>query len=318
VTDQNRQHAHPFIDVLVAEGVATLAITRPQAGNALNWAVLEQLRGAMSRATADPAVEAIVITGSGNSFVSGADLGFFVRCLQSADMGRIVECIRASQEVFEQIATSPKPVVAAVQGAAVGGGVELALACRHILASPRASFSFPETSLGIVPFSGGTYRTPRRIGAELTRWLVYTGQVVPPPMALKLGLIDELVMPDQLPAAAQEAARRLSGTVTPMSLRRTGPDEQFGPLREMIARQTVESLRTAEPPADRQLAAAIKAIAARPALALAWAERLIATALDTSTSDAAAQALAAVPVLFADAEVRTRMESAAQTQQRKS
>ncbi len=243
VTEPIPQLPHPFIEILVAEGIATLAITRPQAGNALNWAVLEQLRGAISRATADPTVEAIVITGSGSRFVSGADLGFFVRCLQSADMGRIVECIRASQEVFDQIATCPKPVVAAVQGAAVGGGVELALACRHIVATPCASFSFPETSLGIVPFSGGTYRTPRRIGAELTRWLVYTGQVVPPPMALKLGLIDEVVMPDQLLAAAVAAARTLRATVTPMSLRIMRPDAKFAPLCEMFSRQTVESLR---------------------------------------------------------------------------
>lgn len=302
-----------FIESRVDEGIATLTLARPQVGNALNWAMLEQLRGAVRQARQAADVRAIVIAAAGNRFVSGADVGFFVRALASGDVARVVECIRASQEVFAEIAECPKPVVAAVQGAAVGGGFELALACHQIVATPRASFSFPETGLGIVPSSGGTYRTPRRIGVELTKWLVYTGHVLPPPKAVALGLVDQLVMPDELSAAAMGAALALCNRAAAAPKQTAAPPPEFDVWRALFA-ATVAELRAAPPSADRALAAALKAIAGRPLPGLQWSERLIDAALAGTAEQGAAAALAAVPELFGNPEVRALLAQAAERQ----
>jgi enoyl-CoA hydratase len=316
VSDARRPAGLSFIEWRVADGVATLVVNRPQVGNALNWATLEQLRSALRQAAQANEVAAIVIAAAGNRFVSGADLGFFVRCLESGDLARIVECIRASQEVFAEIAQCAKPVVAAVQGAAVGGGVELALACHQIVTTPRASFSFPETGLGILPFSGGTYRTPRRIGVELTKWLVYTGHVLPPPKAVAIGLVDALVMPHELEAAASGAARALCSSPRAAREQAAARSAEFAALRSLFAAAPVAQLRSAPPADDRAASTIHKALASRPLGALEWSERLIDAALTQKLEQGAAAALAAVPELFGDPEVHALLAQAAQQQRR--
>ncbi len=311
-----REPPQTFIDSQTDDGVATLTLHRPQAGNALNWALLEQLRSAVRRAVASPEIASIVIAAAGNRFVSGADVGFFVRCLKSGNMYRIVECIRASQEVFGEIAACPKPVVAAVQGAAVGGGFELVLACHHVVATPRASFSFPETGLGIVPSSGGTYRTPRRIGVELAKWLVYTGVVLPPPKALALGLIDQLVMPDELASAANLAARTLGQRPKDTPKHALATMAEFSAWRSLFAGATVAELRTAAQTEDRVVSSALKSIASRPLVGLQWSERLLDGALASTLEQGAAAALTAVPMLYADPEVHSLLVQAAQRQRK--
>lgn len=304
-----------FVDTQVVDGVATLSIHRPQAGNALNRALLEQLRGALGRVVADPEARAIVVAAAGNRFVSGADVGFFVRCLDRQDVPAIVDCIRASQEVFAAVADCPKPVVAAVQGAAVGGGVELALACHRIVTTPRASFSFPETSLGILPFSGGTYRTPRRIGAALTKWLIYAGHILAPPKAVKLGLVDQLVMPHELPAAATALARSLADSGSDWKPVAATIAPEFAALEALFGGVRAAELQRIELPADRIVAAAVRAVAARPLVALERSEALIDRALSVTANEGAAAALAVVPELFASAGVYEKLMEAARLQQ---
>jgi len=303
-----------FIDSKVDEGVAKITIVRPQAGNALNWAVFAQLRSVLTETINSPEVRAIVITGGGSRFSSGADLGSFVRYLEADDLPRIVDAVRTSQEVFAQIAECPKPVVAAVQGAAVGGGVELALACHRIVATPRASFSFPETGLGILPFSGGTYRTPRRIGAPLTKWLVYTGHVLPPPTALRIGFIDQLVMPDQLSAAATAAALAMCEKSTAAPRSAAAPAEEIAALHTLFDMSLDSQRHAAELPADRAVATALRAVASRPLPTLQWAETLIDAALAGTPEAGARAALEAVPALFGRPDVREAMTRVAQQQ----
>jgi enoyl-CoA hydratase/carnithine racemase len=304
-----------FIDLRVADGVAALSINRPQTGNALNWALLEQLRSAVRQAIDAVDVAAIVISAAGSRFVSGADVGFFVRCLESGNLPNIVECIRASQQVFAEIAACPKPIVAAVGGAAVGGGVELALACHRIVATPRASFSFPETGLGILPFSGGTYRTPRRIGVPLTKWLVYTGQVVPPPKALALGLVDDVTMPDQLLPAAGALALSLSERTARAPHNDRATPNEFAIVESLFAKPLAE-LRAADSAGDRIATAALKSLATRPAVALEWSERLIDGAVQCSAEEGARAALEAVGVLFSLPAVRAKLVQVAAEQRR--
>ncbi len=303
-----------FIATEVVNGVATLAVNRPQSGNALNLSVFAQLTAALDELVAQAEVHAIVLTGEGNKFCSGADLGAFVRYLEARDFDRIVEVVRTSQMAFEKIASCPKPIVAAVGGAAVGGGVELALACHRIVATPRASFSFPETSLGILPFSGGTYRVPRRVGPALCKWIVYAGPMLPPPKALAMGFVDELAMPADLMTAAQATARSLAASPESCEWLPKEPPNELAAMASLFSAATVEELLAADVSADRALAKAQAAAASRPPATLQWGDKLIDEAGAQTTQQGAEAALAAVPELFRDPAVYEAMTRIAQQQ----
>ena len=183
-------------------GITTITIDRPDAMNALNETVVSQLREAFRRAAADPATSGIVIAGAGRSFVAGADIRFFIQNIESGDLDRIVRFTEQCQALLLEIQNCPKPVVARVHGLALGGGVELALACDYIVAAPGASLGFPETGIGIYPGLGGTQRTTRRIGRGLAKWLVLTGSIIPAEEAAAIGLIDRVAPYEDLDAAA--------------------------------------------------------------------------------------------------------------------
>src|SRR5207244_8024821 len=153
-----------------------------------------------------PETTGIVIAVAGRSFVAGADIRFFIRNIEHNDLARTAKFTEDMQELFGEIQNSRKPVVAAVHGLALGGGVELALACDYIVATPNASFGFPETGIGIYPGLGGTQRTTRRIGTGLTKWLVLTGQIIGAGEALAIGLIDAVASREELDEAARKFA----------------------------------------------------------------------------------------------------------------
>ena len=148
------------------EGIAWLTINRPDAMNALNEAVVGQLHEAFRAAAADPAVQGVVIGGAGKAFVAGADIRFFVRNIDSGDVDRILQFSEAGHALLNEIDNCKKPVIARLHGLALGGGLELALACSQIVAAPEAVLAFPETGIGIFPGLGGTQRTLRRIGPQ--------------------------------------------------------------------------------------------------------------------------------------------------------
>lgn len=168
----------PLVDVQIADGIARLNVNRPQAMNALNPAVVFQLHQAFRQAIAAEEVRGVALGGVGKAFVGGADVGFFLRNLAAGDIDRIVQFTVAGHALLDEIDISAKPVVACVHGLAVGGGLELALACDRILVGPGATLGLPETGLGIYPGLGGTQRLPRRIGAGLAKWLIYTGKTL--------------------------------------------------------------------------------------------------------------------------------------------
>jgi enoyl-CoA hydratase/3-hydroxyacyl-CoA dehydrogenase len=188
----------------VADGIATLTINRPDALNALNEAVLAQLEEAFANASRDPSIKGIVIAGSGKAFVAGADIRFFVRNIESGSIDNIATFTERGQALLRAIETCTTPVVARIHGLALGGGVELALACHRIVATPKASLAFPETGIGIYPGLGGTQRTTRRIGTGLAKWLVFSGQIIGAEEALAIGLIDRVVPYERLDTAIAE------------------------------------------------------------------------------------------------------------------
>lgn len=172
------------------DGVGVLTVNRPQQMNALSKQVLEDLSAALDRAARDPAVRVIVITGQGpKAFVAGADISE----MEALDCAGAREFSRFGQDVFEKIETCPKPVIAAVNGYALGGGCELALSCDIRIAAANARFGQPETGLGITPGFGGTQRLARLAGRAAAMELIFTGCAIDANEAFRMGLVNKVV-----------------------------------------------------------------------------------------------------------------------------
>jgi enoyl-CoA hydratase len=198
--------------VEVREGIGTVTINRPDKLNALNATAKSELREAITALRDDPGVGAIVITGAGEkSFVAGTD----IEELAALDQKSGEEFSRGGQEVFDLIEQCGKPVIAAVNGYALGGGCELALACTLRIASDRARFGQPEVNLGVIPGYGGTQRLPRLIGKGKALEMMLTGTPVNAEDALRIGLVNGVVQHAELAAAADKLARTLAGKSRP-------------------------------------------------------------------------------------------------------
>ncbi len=185
----------------IDDGIAVITINRPDKLNALNARVVHELSQAFHQARSDKEVKGVVLTGSGQkSFVAGADIEQFPD-LDALEGHRF--SLRG-QAVFNRIEELPKPVVAAVNGYALGGGCELALACHLRIASENASFGQPEVSLGIIPGFGGTQRLPRLVGRGIATELILTGERIGAQRAYEIGLVNRVVPLDALLETAKE------------------------------------------------------------------------------------------------------------------
>jgi enoyl-CoA hydratase / 3-hydroxyacyl-CoA dehydrogenase len=262
-----------LVSATVEDGVATLTVQRPDAMNALNEAVVAQLREKFDAVAADPAVRGIVIAGSGKAFVAGADIRFFVRNIEAKDLQRIWDFTKAGQDLLQAIDDCPKPVVARLHGLSLGGGVELALVCDHLIATPAASLAFPETGIGIYPGLGGTQRTSRRIGVGLARWLVFTGQTVGAEEALAIGLVDQVVPHAELDQAILAAIAR----GVPAGRTRPTLGAKHAALEVFFAANDADALREgkADTGGDENLAKGMKRMGSRAPIALRLSQKLI-------------------------------------------
>jgi enoyl-CoA hydratase len=189
-----------------ADGLAIITVNRPDKLNALNAGTVRQLDGVLREVRGDDAVRAIILTGAGEkAFVAGADIA------ELAQMGPIdgVQVSRDGQDTFRMLERMPKPVIAAVNGFALGGGLELALACHMRLASSRAKFGLPEVKLGIIPGYGGTVRLPRLVGRGRALELMLTGDMIDAAEAWRIGLVNRVEEPENLLEAARGLARKM-------------------------------------------------------------------------------------------------------------
>jgi len=182
------------VELDVSEGVATLTFNRPDALNALSSSVLEELDTAVDRIESDAAIHGAIVTGAGRAFVAGADISEIAKLDRSSGL----DFARRGQGVFSRIEALPKPVVAAVNGFALGGGCEVAMACHVRVASTRARFGQPEVKLGIIPGFGGTQRLPRLVGRGTAAKLILSGRPISAEEALRIGLVDEVAEPEAL------------------------------------------------------------------------------------------------------------------------
>jgi len=197
------------------DGVATVTVNRPDKLNALSDRVMEELDAAFAALAADPAVGGVILTGAGEkAFVAGADIGELAT--QSPVEGR--ERSIRGQRVLDRIEGLGKPVVAAVNGFALGGGCELALACHVRVASEGARLGTPEVKLGIMCGYGGTQRLPRLVGRGRALEMLLTGEMVDAQEALRIGLVNRVVPKDKLLAEAEALLRKMLAN-GPVSLR---------------------------------------------------------------------------------------------------
>jgi len=193
------------IDVARDQGVATVTIDRQDALNALDVATLTELRDRLRELAEDADVRALVLTGAGEkAFVAGADIKY----MSGLDPGQAKAWGALGHEAGRLLETMPKPTIAAINGFALGGGCELALACDLRYASARAKLGQPEINLGIVPGWGGTQRLARVCGLGVAKELVFTGRTVDAEEALRVGLVDAIA--DPVLERALETARELA------------------------------------------------------------------------------------------------------------
>ena len=190
----------------VKDGIATITMNRPEAMNALNDKVLRELKQTIAQVRGDPAVRVLIITGEGPAFIAGAD----IRAMMAKNQIEVREFTRFGHGVLKDIERLEKPVIAAINGFALGGGLELALACDIRLASTEARMGFPEVGLGIFPGLGGTQRTTRLIGKGRACALIFTGDQISAEEAASIGLVNRVVPPQQLIAEARRLAQRIA------------------------------------------------------------------------------------------------------------
>jgi 3-hydroxyacyl-CoA dehydrogenase len=210
---------NPVTDYTLEGDVGVITLNSPPV-NALSAAVRDGLAGGMEAAGADTAVKSIVLICDGRTFIAGADITEFGGPQKGASLFAVQDAIEGS----------PKPVIAAIHGTALGGGLEVALACHYRVAVPSARLGLPEVALGLLPGAGGTQRLPRIVGVQKALEMVTSGQHVPARQCLEMGLVDELAEEGKLKAGAAAFARRMVAEGRPLKKVRDS-DDKIAPAR---------------------------------------------------------------------------------------
>jgi enoyl-CoA hydratase len=212
----------------IDDRVATVTINRPDRLNALDRGLIEELDGTVADVLARDDVGGVVLTGAGRAFVAGADIAE----LASLSASGARQLSRKGQAAFARLESSDKPVVAAVNGFALGGGCELAMACHVRIAAETAKFGQPEVKLGLVPGYGGTVRLPRLVGPGMAAQLLLTGEIIDAAEALRIGLVNRVVPVADVVATAQATVRAMLANAPLaiaglLQLLRPAPDDTY-------------------------------------------------------------------------------------------
>ena len=281
----------------VTDGTGFIEFAQPDTMNPLSEEVFQQLEETFTRLEADPKVERIAFMGRGKAFVAGADLKFFVKNLEAGDLERIESFAAAGHRVLHAIELSKKPTLAYIDGLALGGGLELALACRYRFATERSKLAFPETGIGIIPGLGGTQRTPRRIGKGLAKFLVSTGQMLSAHTALEYGLVDQVLprLVDRTALARVVWERKGLPSLAPK------PEDAFAPFDGKLDAALL---------ATQPYATWAKLLSRKAPLALVKAMQLIDEGTELKLEDALALELRSLGGVFATQDARAGLSGA--------
>ncbi len=214
---------YEFLKIERQDGITVMKISAPKSLNALNSTILKEIDSFVSGL--DATTRVLIITGDGEkSFVAGADISEMAHLNepQGFEFGRL------GAQVFRKIETLPIPVIAAVNGFALGGGCELAMACDIRIASVKAKFGQPEVGLGIIPGFSGTHRLPKLIGQGYAKEMIYTGKVIRADEALRIGLVNAIYEPEELmPKALEMAAMMLKNAPVAIRLAKQSINEGY-------------------------------------------------------------------------------------------
>ena len=290
-----------FVDAEIKNGLATVNINRPEAMNALNETVVEQLGAVIDSLNEDPTIHTIVLEGAGKAFVAGADVKFFVDKLDENAFPKIYEFTAEGHNVLAKIENSPKTTIALTTGLALGGGLELALSCDYRIGTRRTQFRFPETSIGIYPGLGGTQRTTRICGVNAARWAILAGNWIGPEQGEDLGLITHLVEPADVEKTIGiisdqgKPSNKYTGTPVRMS-------EAVQAAVEFYSDENMKSIITGQIPdgsAEGYASRQIKQISRNAPIALRMASKLIDVATSTNLEEGLAAELQNLEDIFA-------------------
>lgn len=275
-----------LVDVVVEDGVATVRLNRPEAMNALNETLVAQLGSALDELNAREDVSTIILEGAGKAFVAGADVKFFVDKIRADAISDIYDFTAFGHEVLGKLENSDKITIALTTGLALGGGLELALACDYRIGTRRTQFRFPETSIGIYPGLGGTQRTPRICGIEAARFAILAGNFLDAGSAAALGLLTHLVEASDVASTVDELVE--SGK--PTDKYPAAPADSTHPTTAFAlafySNENMATLAAGECPegfdaADKMVSRQLKSLSQTAPIALALASELLDGAVET-------------------------------------
>lgn len=207
--------ATEFVRLRIEEGIAVITLDNPPV-NVLSPKVLEDLEANVDKVVADSSVKGVVLTAAGtNAFSAGAD----VKTFASLGPERVPEMIRLGHKIFGRIENLDRPVIAAINGLALGGGCEMTLACDIRVSSDRARFSQPEVTLGLIPGWGGTQRLARLVGPARAKEMIFTGQMITAQEALRIGLVNKVVPDGEELRAAMDILRIIIAKASPLAVK---------------------------------------------------------------------------------------------------
>lgn len=226
----------------VKDGIGYVTINRPKALNALNRDVLAELDHVFRAIEADDEVQVVILTGEGRAFVAGADIS------QMVDLTGIEgqQMMKQGAKVMDLIESVSKPVIGAINGFALGGGCELAMACDIRIASEKAQFGQPEVNLGIIPGFGGTQRLPRLVGKGMGKYMIMTADYIKADEAKSIGLVEKVVAPEELMPTCEEIARKIMSKA-PIAIRAAKSAINTGIMLDVATGVAVETEATAAP-----------------------------------------------------------------------
>ncbi len=297
-----------FVDLEVKDGIAWITLNRPEAMNALNPTVVDQLEARFNEAESDPQVKAIVFQGAGKAFVAGADIKYFVDKIRAGRIEDIVAFTRRGHELLLRLENSDKLTIALLDGLSMGGGSELAMACQAIVATPAGSMAFPETGIGIYPGLGGMLRLARHAGPELAKYYTFTGAPLNMADAKALGIVDEVVEPAEVETAVKALVQRgKTEKYRPGQI-----PEHLKPLAAACSPENVQRLLAGQPPegVPGDLAAKlVKIVGYKAPIALKLASEIIDAQQGKSIPEAVEIELGHLPEIFATADALEGLSS---------
>jgi len=272
--DNKKPWSFNIVNLEIKDSIARILVNRPEAMNAINEDVIYQLDKQFTLANSNPNVKAIVLEGAGKAFIAGADIQYFIKKIKENKIEDICQFTQYGHDVLNKIDVSKKLVIAKLDGLALGGGAEIALAADTIVATERGSIGFPETGIGIYPGLGGTQRTTRYIGKELAKYMIFTGKILDAKNAASLGLVEYVVPTEEIDTKITELIK--SGNInTKSSKRKIELKDDFKKIKDYFSDNNIQKIFSGEGELNELGQKISKTISYRAPLAIKLANKII-------------------------------------------